>query len=729
MADPARVPDPLAPPSAGPPTAGGSGANPVDPDGMPRRFGKYTLIRKLALGGMAEIFLALQKSMAGFEKLIVVKRVLPHLAQDQAFIELLLSEARIAATLNHPNVAHIYDVGEADGQFYIAMEHIHGEDLRSIVRQMKKVNETSFPLEHAIAIVLGCCAGLSYAHERANLDGEQMNIVHRDVSPQNILVTFTGDVKLVDFGIAKAGRSHMEDTGSGQLKGKIPYMSPEQAQGLGLDGRSDVFSLGVILFELCTGKRLFRGQNEMDTLKMIVEGDYPKPRALNPNLPERLERIILKSLEKDLSNRYQSAREMQADLEEMIRAEQMKVSPLTLSSWMQHLFGEKLAQQKQMLSEGRQLAEVIAAQIAAEEEAAAKEATRSGVRARKTSRVPWIFTALFALVAIGIGSWYAIMGGGGRPTGPGVITFESEPPGASIRIDGEVQAESTPATVRELPLRHYTVVISSAGYVPFTQELDLTETAMESTVHAALARPSASSFGVARVTTTPVGAHILLDGRDTGLVSPATVPEIEPGVEHTLAISLDGWVSVTRTLLLVAGQVEDITTPLVRTPLAANEALIRIVTDPPDARVQLDATWYEGGSPYELRVPAREYRLRVAHPTRHMDERDVTPAGGQTTELSITLEREREHSTPTPSHADHSTPTPAAGPGHITIQATPWCNVSIDGHSVGETPVVEHQLMSGSHSVTCVNPELNVTRTVRVEVRPGETTRTRISLQ
>jgi serine/threonine-protein kinase len=697
---------------------------------MPQRFGKYTLIRKLALGGMAEIFLALQKSMAGFEKLIVVKRVLPHLAKDQAFIELLLAEARIAATLNHPNVAHIYDVGEVHGQFYIAMEHIHGEDLRSIVRQMKKVNETSFPLEHAIAIVLGCCAGLAYAHEKTNLDGTAMEIVHRDVSPQNILVTFTGDVKLVDFGIAKAGRSTAEDTGSGQLKGKIPYMSPEQAQGLPLDGRSDVFSLGVILFELCTGKRLFRGANEMDTLKMIVEGEYPKPRALNPNLPERLEKIILKSLEKDLSARYQSAREMQADIEDMIRAEQMKVSPLTLASWMQHLFEEKLAQQKQMLAEGRQLAEVIAAQVAAEEAEAAREATRSGVRARQRSRVPWILTAVFAALAIGIGVYFALFASTGRPTGPGVIVVESEPPGAAVRLDGEVLPDHTPATIRELPLAHYTVTVSAEGYVPVTQEIDLSEASQQATVHATLVRPSASSYGVASVTTTPAGAHLLLDGRDTGLVTPATVPEIEPGVEHSLVISLDGWVPVTRTLLLTAGQVETITLSLERTPLGPNEALLVLTTDPPDSRVQLDAEWYETGSPFELRVPARAYRLRVAHAGRRMDERDVTLPGGQSTELSITLERERE--TPRPDHPDRppSTGTAApSGPGRITINATPWCNVSIDGHAVGETPVVEHTLPSGSHSVTCTNPEMNVTRTVRVDVRPGETTRTRIQLQ
>jgi hypothetical protein len=692
---------------------------------MPQRFGKYTLIRKLALGGMAEIFLALQRSMAGFEKLIVVKRVLPHLAKDQAFIELLLTEARIAATLNHPNVAHIYDVGEVHGQFYIAMEHIHGEDLRSIVRQMKKVNETSFPLEHAIAIVLGCCAGLSYAHEKSNLDGAPMEIVHRDVSPQNILVTFTGDVKLVDFGIAKAGRSTQEDTGSGQLKGKIPYMSPEQAQGLPLDGRSDVFSVGVILFELCTGKRLFRGANEMDTLKMIVEGEYPKPRALNPNLPERLEKIILKSLEKDLSVRYQSAREMQAELEDMIRAEQMKVSPLTLSSWMQHLFEEKLGEQKRMLSEGRQLAEVIAAQVAAEEAEAAREATRSGVRARQRSRVPWVLTVLFALLTATVVGYIAIFGVGGRPTGPGVMVVQSEPAGASIRIDGEVRPEHTPATITELPLAHYRLTVTSEGFVPFSQDVDLTEAAQQATVHATLVRPSASSYGIASVTTTPAGAHLLLDGHDTSLVTPATVPEIEPGVEHTLVISLDGYVPVTRTLLLTAGQVETVTLSLDRTPLGPNESLLVLTTDPPDSRVQLDSQWYETGSPFEIRVPTREYRLRITHAGRRMDERTLELEGGERTELSVTLERERTAPT-TGTHVEH--PTGASGPGHITINATPWCNVSIDGHAVGETPIVEHALPSGSHSITCTNPETHGTRTVRVDVRPGETTRTRITL-
>ena len=191
-------------------------------EGMPMKFGKYTLIRKLAAGGMAELFLAIQKSVAGFEKLLVIKRILPAMNQDRAFVDMLLHEARVAATLSHPNIVQIFDVGNEGGQFFIAMEHVHGEDLRSIVRQMKVKGALEFPLEHALAIVLGMCAGLAYAHEKRDLDGTALNIVHRDISPQNVVVTFTGDVKIVDFGIAKSASRTGEQTKSGKLKGKVP---------------------------------------------------------------------------------------------------------------------------------------------------------------------------------------------------------------------------------------------------------------------------------------------------------------------------------------------------------------------------------------------------------------------------------------------------------------------------------------------------------------------------
>ena len=240
------MPDALLPPPPGNESSL-AGHDPLM-EGLPQRFGKYTLIRKLAEGGMAELFLAIRRSIAGFEKLIVIKRILPAMNRDRAFIDMLLHEARVAATLSHTNIVQIFDVGQVDGTYFIAMEHVHGEDLRQVVRQMRRKGLVDFPIEHAISIVLGLSAGLAYAHDKRDLDGTPLNIIHRDISPQNTVVSFTGDVKIVDFGIAKSDTKLKDDTKSGRLKGKVPYMSPEQARGKTLDHRSDVFAVGVILF-------------------------------------------------------------------------------------------------------------------------------------------------------------------------------------------------------------------------------------------------------------------------------------------------------------------------------------------------------------------------------------------------------------------------------------------------------------------------------------------------
>src|SRR5512140_3262691 len=322
------------------PQAEGRVEPPAEP--LPRQFGKYTLLRRLAAGGMAELFLALHRSVAGFEKLIVIKRILPSMNTNKGFIDMLLHEARIAATLSHPNIVQTFDVGQAEGTYFIAMEHIHGEDIQSIVHAMKKHGLTEFPLEHTLRIVFGMCACLAYAHDKRDLDGKPLGIVHRDISPRNIVISFTGDVKIVDFGIAKSGVEPGEDTESGQLKGKAPYMSPEQARGEQIDWRRDIFATGVMLFELTTGKRLFKGASEFETLKLIVDKEYPRPSDIRPDYPLGLERIVMRALEKRREDRYQSAREMQSDLEAFVREERIPVSQVSLNSWMQFLFEDKL---------------------------------------------------------------------------------------------------------------------------------------------------------------------------------------------------------------------------------------------------------------------------------------------------------------------------------------------------------------------------------------------------
>ncbi len=328
-------------------------------EGLPRRFGKYTLIRKLAVGGMAELFLAIFRSVAGFEKLVVITRILPEMNDDKAFISMFLHEARVAATLSHPNIVQIFDVGQVEGKYFIAMEHVHGEDLRSIVRQMRKKGVHEFPLEHAISIILGMCAGLANAHEKRDIGGSALNIVHRDISPQNTVITYGGDVKIVDFGIAKSDVRHHADTRSGRLKGKVPYMSPEQARGEVVDWRSDIFAVGVMFFELTTGKRLFKGASEYETLKLICDREYPLPSEIREGYPRELEEIVMRALAKDREHRYQSARELQQALEEFVRRERIPVSTIALNHFMQSLFEDTLASQEEALLQGKNAADDI----------------------------------------------------------------------------------------------------------------------------------------------------------------------------------------------------------------------------------------------------------------------------------------------------------------------------------------------------------------------------------
>ncbi|HRI69467.1 MAG TPA: serine/threonine-protein kinase, partial [Polyangium sp.] len=474
-------------------------APPGPQESLPKQFGKYTLLRRLASGGMAEIFLALQRSAGGFEKLIVIKRILPSMNQDKAFIDMLLHEARVAASMSHPNIVQTFDVGQVDGTYFIAMEHIHGEDIRTIVRAMRKKNLAEFPLEHALAITIGMCAGLAYAHERRDLEGRSLNIVHRDISPQNIVVTFSGDVKIVDFGVAKSSRQTGEDTKDGQLKGKVPYMSPEQANGQPIDWRSDIFAVGVLLFELSTGKRLFKGASEYETLKLICEKDYPRPAEVRPGFHPTLDRIIMKALEKDRTTRYQSAREMQSDLEAFVREERIPVSQISLTQWMQALFEDKLAQQRDALQDVKQLADIIATQQGAPYEgvtnAGTMSATGGGVTQQRRSGLGlWFALAVVTAGAIG-GFFYmrkqavdreAAIAAQNQPV------IEVKPPepkgsldlkcggneGCSIWISGDLRKEVTPAVIAGLPFdTDIQVKLTHEGFEAYRETVKLTEAA------------------------------------------------------------------------------------------------------------------------------------------------------------------------------------------------------------------------------------------------------------
>ena len=308
---------------------------------MSETFGPYQLLQKVAQGGMAEVFLASRKGeIGGFSKRMAIKRIYQHLAEDPQLITMFFDEARIAAQFNHPNIVQIYNLGEIDGYFYIAMEYVHGRDLRSICERGLQVHHF-LPLDLAVKIVAESACGLHYAHSQRAPDGSPLNVVHRDVSPQNVLIDMNGNIKVCDFGIARA-EARLGETRTGQFKGKFAYMSPEQVIGDGkvFDHRSDIFSLGIILYEITVCTRLFRGKNDYDTIRLVADSDVPPPSSVRQGFPLTLEHIILKALQKDPDDRYQTARQMQIELEDWLIEQRAKSSPHHIAHYMESIFPE-----------------------------------------------------------------------------------------------------------------------------------------------------------------------------------------------------------------------------------------------------------------------------------------------------------------------------------------------------------------------------------------------------
>jgi CheY-like chemotaxis protein/tRNA A-37 threonylcarbamoyl transferase component Bud32 len=328
------APPPVAP--APPPAAAAAPARPagrVSP--VPGQFGRYQLLEKIGSGGMAEVFKARMRGEQGFEKIVAIKRIVPHMAANDAFITMFVDEAKLAAQLNHNNITHIYDLGKVDAWHYIAMEFVEGKDLRTLLKLGK---ERAYPLppELALFIAAKIANALDYAHRRPAADGTELNLVHRDVSPQNILISYEGDIKLCDFGIAKAA-SKVSTTISGALKGKLQYMSPEQAWGKRVDRRSDIFSLGAVLHEMLTGAPLFEGDTDMSILERVREGEIEPPSARGVEVSKRVDQIVLKALAKNPQDRYQNASEMEKDLHAVLYAFQPSPGPADVAIYVHRL--------------------------------------------------------------------------------------------------------------------------------------------------------------------------------------------------------------------------------------------------------------------------------------------------------------------------------------------------------------------------------------------------------
>ena len=317
-----------------------SGGSLAPPRSAPERIGRYELCFELASGGMASVYLARAGGAPGFQKLVALKRIHAHLATEKEYVEMFLDEAHIASRITHANVCSVFDFGEADGEYFIAMEYLVGEPLSRVHRRVvANAEQRSSPLlpSRMARIIAQAAEGLHAAHELKDADGESLNVVHRDVSAENLFVTYDGDTQVVDFGIAHA-RQRVHHTEAGQVKGTFPYMAPEQMTAAIVDRRVDVWALGAVLWELLTLRRLFLRDTDVNTMYAVLSGEIRPPSEYRKDVPPELDEIVMKALQRNPDERWQSAREMGKALRRFLAKQEDLVGPAEIAEWMAELF-------------------------------------------------------------------------------------------------------------------------------------------------------------------------------------------------------------------------------------------------------------------------------------------------------------------------------------------------------------------------------------------------------
>lgn len=540
-------------------------------------IGQYQLLTPLAQGGMAEIWLARHSGLKGFERLVAVKRLLDALLDDPEQEEMFLTEARLAAQISHPHVVQISDLGEVGGSLYLVMEYLDGENLAAVRRAGQKAG---VPVDDALAAkwIAQAAAGLHAAHTGVGLDGKPLNIVHRDISPQNVMATFDGGLKVLDFGVAKVAS---QATASGKLKGKFAYMSPEQVRGEPVDGRSDVFSLGIVLFEFVTRSRLLPNLDDVQTLTSISTGKIPRALERRPDLDPALAQIVDTALAPSLERRYQSARALQDALEGWLQQTHASPDPVT---YMKTLFARRITQRRELIDSALKTdltpgAVHRMAKAVPPDSNVSASPRRSPSRSApppKPSSVPVLPLVLGLLALIG-GAAFILFKPGASPEvvtaepvdlAPlPVLVVDSSPPGATLTLDG-VDRGKAPLTL-ELQTGEHALVASLEGHEPNTRTVKLPRRGERVVIEVVLL-PTPPPTTPTTPTTTPTTSLVPTKPRPVG--------------QGKLTLKTSPWTTV------YLGKQKLGDTPLLALPLPAGRQVLRLVNPEAglDSTVEVD---------------------------------------------------------------------------------------------------------------------------------------------
>ncbi|MFH0799256.1 MAG: serine/threonine-protein kinase [Pseudomonadota bacterium] len=663
------------------------------------QVGQYYLMEKIAQGGMAEIYKGLSYDVHGLKKTVCIKKILPQLAASEEFIGSLIDEAKLAVKLVHGNIAQTFDLGKVGDDYFMVMEFVDGRSLSQINKKCLAKGEL-IPLPFLIYFISEVLNGLGYMHRRAGEAGEPLHIVHRDISPQNIMVSYSGTVKIIDFGIAKAAYK-FGSTDSGMLKGKFAYMSPEQALGDEIDKRSDIFSLGIIFHEMLTGKRLFKADDSRQTIRNVRGAKVAPPSTIRGDLPEELDRISLKALSKDRRHRYPSAADMHGDLMKFLHAHYPDFKMSDAAAFLLDLFGDDiknrppmeadaktphliidrsnsaLADDSQFETTGRAHAPLNLKEYMLEDETSPPHEGEEDAGIHDEEGIPsspslalseyeemtspkWGISrfavwkgALIKGIAIGAIVLASItlirhllkepsqLPAGATSSTAGQIMVVTIPPDATVSLDGKAEGQGSPMTIRNIPAGEKHVLgVARDGYIPHEQRLKLSpgEFASISVTLVASSKPTAA----VEISTTPPGATVFLDDHETAYRTPATVTGLSTAGKHTFGLYLSGYRFWSKGMTLKAGETRSLDVGLVK-----DFGSLLIDSTPSRALVMIDGVPV-GQTPLtrEDLEPEKVYRVEVWQEGYSTYSQEIKTEAGRRQEIRATLTPEPKTSPP-----------------------------------------------------------------------------------
>jgi serine/threonine protein kinase len=646
----------------------------------PEIFGKYYLLDRIAIGGMAEVFRAKTFGHSGFEKTHVIKRILGHYAQSASFEAMFVDEAKLSVQLSHPNIVHIYDFGKIESNLFLDMEAVDGKNLKLVMRRLAEGSER-MPVKLAVYVAHEIAKGLDYAHRKNDESGTPLNIVHRDISPANILLSYEGGVKIVDFGIARADSTQPEP--DNVIKGKFQYMSPEQATLGKLDNRSDLFSAGICLWEMLTGKRLFQRSKDVETVEAIASGRYPLPSSYNPAVPSELDRLVLRALALDPEERYPNGSALQRDLQDFLSPDTPdRVAPV-LSTLLRERFAGEIEQERGRLEAATALVAELhyGGELDLEMDEEIEEPLSSTIKSIRPisgtpiapppakKEHPLLYFGLALLLILGAaGLWF----GKSDVATTGTLIVNVSPPGASqgaaITLNGKSISSTTEDVVPDV---QHVVRVTAPGFVPRDKTVEIV-----------------------------AGQVYAIDVEMTPEVE--ATPE-EPELPPAVAAPTPRLPQPP-----VASGVEATPAP---TPPPGEEAkpMIAFDSEPQGARVYAEGK-VVGRTPFVWKAPAPEtaYPVEFRLPG-YNSEQAVARSPKVGVEVPVFRDLSKKE---------------APTKGRLSVTALPgWARVYINGEFVKTTPLYEHEITPGTYKLRLTNERLSVDIEDTVSIEAGEVTR------